>query len=295
MAVFVERQGVVGVSPKRELSAKRELLSAFVICFNEEDNVQACLESLSFCDEIVVIDSFSTDQTVEIARNFGATVIERKWQGFRDQKSFGLSQVSHQWVLNIDADERVTPELRLSIEHVLRGDFSFVQGPEQGPEQSDRPEEIVGFYANRVVYYLGRWWRNGGWYPEYRLRLFRKNSVTWGGIDPHEKPIPQGKTARLVGELEHYTYRNMDEQFQRLDKYSSVAAKEEFRLGRKFSLRQLFLNPILRFVKFYVLKKGYREGVAGLIVAVAEGYYTFMKYAKLWELHFEAQRKNQDG
>lgn len=279
----MERQDIVGVSPKRES------ISAFVICYNEEDNVQACLESLAFCDEILVIDSYSTDKTTQIARNFGAKVIERKWQGFRDQKAFGLSQVSHQWVLNIDADERVTKELRSSIEQVLRGDFTSVQGL----AKDDQPQEVIGFYVNRVVYYLGRWWRTGGWYPEYRLRLFRKNSVTWGGIDPHEKPIPQGKTARLLGELEHYTYRNMDEQFQRLDQYSTVAAKEEFLLGRKFSLWQLLFNPILRSVKFYVLKKGYREGVAGLIVGIAEGYYTFMKYAKLWELHFEAQREKE--
>ncbi len=266
-------------APAQAGALNRKPVSAFVICFNEEDNIGECLDSLSFCDELLVIDSFSTDRTIELARERGARIIQRAWPGFRDQKQFGLESVTYDWVVNIDADERVSPELRENILRVLADEH-------QRDLEGKRGDATVGYYVNRVVFYLDRWWRSGGWYPEYRLRFFRKSSAHWGGIDPHEKPIVQGKTGRLSGEIYHFTYKNMDDQFARLHAYSSLSAKEDFRLGRKFSLWMLLVNPILRAFKFYVLKRGYREGVAGIIVAVAEGYYTFMKYAKLWEYQF---------
>lgn len=260
-------------------AADRQPISAFVITYNEEDDIGACLDSLSFCDEIVVIDSYSQDATVEICETKGARVIQRPWPGYREQKAFGLSQVSHRWVINLDADERVDAELRESVIEILRRDYQAVQrGLEGDPEIAD------GYEVNRVVFYLGKWWRRGGWYPEYRVRLFRRSKVVWGGQDPHEKPIVSGSIGRLKGELQHYTYRNLGEQFERLHRYASISAKHEFDSGGRFSIRQLLLNPILRTVKFYVLKRGFREGLPGLIVAIAEGYYTYIKYAKLWEL-----------
>lgn len=265
----------------------REPVSAFVICFNEEEYITDCLNSLSFCDEVIVIDSFSTDRTVEIARSMGIKVLQRAWTGYRDQKAFGLEATSNEWVINLDADERVSEELRANILKVLT-------------ERHNRPDtgskdEIVGYYINRVVYYLDRWWRRGGWYPEYRLRFFKKSQVTWGGVDPHEKPIPSGKTAKMGGEIYHLTYRNLDEQLLQLHNFSTVAAREEFRLGREFTLRSLLISPLLRTFKFYFLKRGYREGIAGLIVAVFEGFYTFMKYAKLWEHEFNRRKEERDG
>ncbi|MCC6219741.1 MAG: glycosyltransferase family 2 protein [Deltaproteobacteria bacterium] len=256
--------------------ADRVPISAFVITYNEEDHITACLSSLDFCDEVIVIDSFSTDNTVNIAKSLGAKVIQRKWPGYRDQKAFGLESVSNEWVLNLDADECVSEELRERILEIL--------GREKAGDLSSL--SINGYYINRVVHYLGRWWRRGGWYPEYRLRLFRKSQTKWGGSDPHEKPIVSGPTARIGGEIYHYTYRNMDEQFERLHRFSSIAAKDEFLKGRRCSIASLLLNPILRTLKFYVLKRGFREGKAGFIIAVTEGYYTFMKYAKLWEHEF---------
>ncbi|MFN8389032.1 MAG: glycosyltransferase family 2 protein [Bdellovibrionota bacterium] len=260
---------------ERRRTKPRRPISAFVICFNEEEHIADCLRSLDFCDEVLVIDSFSKDRTVEIAMAMGAKVIQRAWPGYRDQKAFGLTVVAHEWVINIDADERVSPELRESILNILESD-----------EISTAQRAIAGYYVNRVVFYLGRWWRKGGWYPEYRLRVFRKHLVTWGGVEPHEKPIVQGETGTLPGELQHFTYKNMDEQLSRLHKFSSIAARAEFEAGGRSSVLSLLLNPILRMLKFYVLKKGYREGMAGFVVAGIEGYYTFMKYAKLWEIQY---------
>lgn len=269
------------VPPNPNTALDREKISAFIIAFNEEDQIEACVRSVLFCDEVLVIDSFSTDRTVQIAESLGARVVQRTWPGYREQKAFGLATSTHEWVLNLDADERVTPGLQSEILGILRAEKGGTSG------------RIDGYYINRVVFYLGRWWRLGGWYPEYRLRFFRKSTVTWGGIDPHEKPIVDGRTSYLKGELEHYTYHNLDEQFQRLHSLSTLAAREDYKRGKRASLFRLLVNPLLRVLKFYVVKRGYREGQAGLIVAVAEGYYTFMKYAKLWEHEFNERRSKQ--
>ena len=224
---------------------------------------------------------------MEIAKSLGARVIQRPWPGYREQKSFGLTVCTHSWVINIDADERVSPELREHVIEVLERDAR------EGGE--NRAKSVAdGYYVNRVVFYLGRWWRQGGWYPEYRLRFFRRELTTWGGVEPHEKPIVQGKTEILPGELQHFTYRNLDEQLSRLHSLSSIAAKEEYKSGERASLFSIVVNPSLRAIKFFLLKKGYREGMAGLVVALAEGYYTFMKYAKIWEIEFwEKQGKDR--
>ncbi len=273
----------------KPLPQDREPISAFVICFNEQDQIAACLASLDFCDEILVIDSFSTDRTLEIAEEMGATLLQRPWPGYLKQKAFGLTQVKHDWVVNIDADERVSPELRENILRVLSEE-------KQLAARGEERRKIVGYNVNRVVFYLGRWWRKGGWYPEYRLRVFRRDSVVWGGVEPHEKAIVSGETAILPGELLHYTYKDMNAQFAQLHSLSSSAAKADYQDGRRADIVKLLVNPVLRMLKFYLLKKGYREGTAGLIVAIAEGYYTFMKYAKLWEYQFnEGAERGENG
>lgn len=264
----------------------REKISAFVICMNEEDQIADCLGTLAFCDEIVVIDSFSTDRTVEIAKSMGASVIQRSWPGYREQKSYGLTVCSHSWVINIDADERVSPELEKNVLEVLQRDHQ--------EKSKNLPSTVAdGYYVNRVVFYLGRWWRQGGWYPEYRLRFFRRELTTWGGVEPHEKPIVQGRTEIMDGELQHFTYRNLDEQLARLHSLSTIAAREEYKSGERANVFSIVVNPALRFLKFFLFKKGYREGKAGLVVALAEGYYTFMKYAKIWELEFWAEQQKK--
>lgn len=255
----------------QQQSLARAPLSAFVICYNEERNLRDCLESLRFCDEIVVVDSFSTDRTVEIAREFTERVYQRAWTNYRDQKAYALELTSHEWVLNLDSDERVTPDLRESIIQAL-----------SLPEGSPQPS---GYMIHRLVFHLGKWWRRGGWYPEYRLRLFRKSEVEWKAGEVHEKVIPKGKVQRLQGDLLHYSFRDLNDQISKLQRLAAAAAEEAFRKGKKASLIKLIVNPLWRFFKFYLVKGGYREGTAGLIVAVLEGYYTFLKYARLWEYH----------
>lgn len=251
------------------MSPTPPLISAFVVCCNEERNIRRCLESVRWCDEIVVIDSGSVDRTVEICREFTDRIFERPWPGFVAQKQFGLEQCHGEWILNLDADEEVSPELRDEILAVIK---------------SGEANETSGYLLSRVVFYLNRWWRKGGWYPEYRLRLCKRTATRWGGKDPHEKARVTGKTKRLSGELRHYTYTDIAHQIRSLNNYSSTAAKSMFENGRRASFVKLVLNPPARFLKFYLVKRGFREGLPGLIVALLESYYVFMKYAKLWEL-----------
>ena len=244
-------------------------ISCFVVCCNEEKHMRRCLESVKWCDELIVIDSGSTDRTLEIAREYTDKILHRPWSGYVAQKSFGLEQCTQEWVLNIDADEEVSPELKTELQRLLE----------------NAPADIDGYLMNRVVFYLGRWFRKGGWYPEYRLRLCRRSATTWGGLDPHEKAVVRGKTARLCGELLHYTYRDIRDHVARLNSHSSAAAESLFAMGTTTSVSRILFNPPSRFFKFYLLKGGFREGVPGVIAGVLEGAYAFLKYAKLWEKH----------
>lgn len=247
-------------------------ISAFLVCCNEELNIRRCLESLTWCDEIVVIDSGSTDRTLAIAREYTDRIFHRDWNGFVAQKRFGLEQCRGRWVLNVDADEEVSPELRSAIQLIV----------------NDPAPGATGYELLRVVYFLGRWWRKGGWYPEYRLRLALRENTTWGGRDPHEHAVVSGRVDRLHAELRHYTYTDLQDQIRALNSHSSAAAKSLFDDGERSSWVRMFLNPIARVLKFYVLRKGYREGLAGFVVALLEGWYVFLKYAKLWELRQQA-------
>ncbi len=252
------------------IKVKKYPVSAFVICMNEESQIRRCLESISWCQEIIVIDSGSTDKTLEICREYTDKVLHRDWSGYVDQKRFGLEQCNCEWVLNIDADEEVSEELKKEIIEITEQD-----------KTSRIP--INGYHISRVVFYLNRWWRNGGWYPEYRLRLCRKSHTSWGGTDPHEKAIIEGPTEKLKGELHHFTYRDIQDQVTRLNKFASSAAQSMIKKRKKASLLQMIFRPIFRFVKFFIVKKGFLDGTAGLIVALLEAYYVFLKYAKVWE------------
>jgi glycosyltransferase involved in cell wall biosynthesis len=249
------------------MSPRGPKISAFIVCMNEEQQIRRCLESIKWCDEIVIIDSGSTDKTLDICREYTDRIFVRPWPGFVAQKGFGLEQCRGEWVLNLDADEAVTPELRDEMLAAVTA-----------------PGDYNGFYLLRVVFYLGKFWRKGGWYPEYRLRLCRRAVTTWGGSDPHEKAIVEGATTRLNSELWHFTYDNISNQIRSLNKFASDTAATLYGKGKRFSVSQLILNPIARFIKFYVFRKGYKEGFRGFLVAIFETFYVFLKYAKLWEL-----------
>jgi glycosyltransferase involved in cell wall biosynthesis len=241
-------------------------VSCCIICFNEEANIRRCLESVKWCDEIIVVDSFSTDRTVNICREYTDRVLQRPWPGYVEQKRFVLSQATHEWVLNVDADEEVSPELRDEILTVL---------------QRNHPA-IDGLYIPRLVYYLGRWWWRG-WYPGHRLRLFRKAKVRWGGVDPHEKVLLRGQAEYLHGALYHYTYDDIDDHLRALNGLTEISARELALRGKHTRISDLLFRPFWRFFRFFIVRGGFREGVPGLFVAVTSAFYVFLKYAKLWE------------
>jgi glycosyltransferase involved in cell wall biosynthesis len=185
-------------------------VSAIVVCFNEEDNIGRCLESLRWCDEIVVVDAFSTDRTVEICRRYTDRVIQRAWTGYRDQKAYAHSQATKPWVFLVDSDEEVSAALRAEIRTaLLSGDG------------------LSAFSIPRLVRYLGRWWWRGGWYPDYDIRIFRRELARWGGTDPHEKIIVAGKVRRLRNPLYHYSYRDVADHWKRVNHFTSVSAAEQ--------------------------------------------------------------------
>ena len=249
-------------------------LSAIVVCFNEERNIAACLESLRWCDEIVVVDSFSTDRTVEIARQYTHRVIQRPWEGYGKQKAFAHSQASREWVLLVDADERVSPGLRSEIRQALAHDKG----------------RYDGYLVPRLVFYLGRWWRRGEWFPDYNIRLFRRDHATWHGSDLHERILINGEVRRLLNPLHHFPYRNIDDHIQRINRYTSIAAAELRKKGQPWRLTDALFRPLFRFFKSYILKRGFLEGFAGFYVAASSAVYVFLRYAKLWELELEEKK-----
>lgn len=251
--------------------APRSTISAFIVCCNEERQIRRCLESVRFCDEIVVVDSGSTDRTLEICAEFTSKISHRDWQGYVLQKRFALSQCNSDWVLNIDADEEVSEELQDEILQILRDDKA-------GRFSSN------GFLLNRVVFFLDRWWRKGGWYPEYRLRLCRRSVTTWGGEDPHEKASVTGETRRCKGELHHYSFTDLTDYVRRMNTLTSNATSSLIKRGASASAGTIIGRSLARFLKFYVAKRGFREGRAGLIVAAIEAHSVLLKYAKLWEV-----------
>jgi glycosyltransferase involved in cell wall biosynthesis len=248
-------------------------VSAIVVCWNEEKNIGPCLESLRWCDEIIVIDSFSTDRTVEISRRFTDHVIQRRWAGFRDQKAFAHQQSTKEWVFSVDADERVTPELRDEICQALSHDG----------------DDYAGYAVPRLVFYLKRWWWRGGWYPEYNVRLFRRDRAVWGGFEPHNKIIVNGRVRRLQHPLYHFSYRNIEDHIQKINRYTSASSQELRQHGGRWRLADALLRPAARFFRSYILKRGFMNGFAGFYVAVSAAVYVFLKYAKLWELELEAK------
>ena len=259
-------------------SAKPEI-SAIVVCFNEEANIGRCLESLKWCDEIVVVDSFSTDRTVEICRGYTDRVIQRLWAGYRDQKSFAHSQASKEWVFLVDSDEQVSPELKEEIASAL----ACADG------------RVDAFAAPRLVHYLGRWWRNGGWYPDYDIRIFRRERARWGGNDPHEKILVDGAVRRLNHPLFHYSYRDVADHWQRINRFTTISSGELRAAGKRWKWIDNLLRPPFRFFRSYVLKRGFLEGFPGVFVCATAAIYVFLKYAKLRELELKPRESGRSG
>ncbi|HUT55992.1 MAG TPA: glycosyltransferase family 2 protein [bacterium] len=244
-------------------------LSVAIVCMDEEDRIGQCLSSVKFADEIVVVDSGSRDRTLEIAGRFTSVIHHREWKGWRDQKAWAAKRCKNEWVLTLDADEAVSGELQKEILELLARD-----------EVREN-----GFTVPRRTHYLGRWVRHSGWYPDRKLRLYKKELAVFGGDDPHEVIEVPGPVGELHGDLIHYTYRDFRHHAAQITRYALVNAEARHQRGARAGVAALALRPPFAFLKLYVLKRGFLDGVPGLLIGVMNGwYYTFVKYARLWEL-----------
>jgi glycosyltransferase involved in cell wall biosynthesis len=243
-------------------------LSIILITKNEAANIRACLESVAWADEIIVVDSGSTDETVPICRELGATVHEHDWPGFGVQKNRALGYATKDWVLSLDADERVTPELRAEIETILRN-----------ASVSD------AYFVPRLSNYCGRFMRHSGWYPDLLPRLFRRGKARFSDDLVHERLIIEGDTGELKGMLLHYAFDDLEEVLHKVNQYSSAGAAMMQRRGRKASLSGAVLRGLWSFVRTYVLRGGFLDGREGFMLAVSNAEGTYYRYLKLMLLN----------
>jgi (heptosyl)LPS beta-1,4-glucosyltransferase len=244
-------------------------VACIVITKNEEANIQDCLNTVQWVDELIVIDAESCDKTVEFARACGAKVFMRPWPGFGLQKNFGMTQASSDWILILDADERVTEELRGEVKICLA---------------EWRPDTPVAYRIPRRNFFYGAWVRGGGVYPDYQVRLFRRGTARYNDVAVHENLIVDGGIGTLAGHLDHYTERRIQDHFKKFGLYTTLAAQEKAKTIHAVGWMDLILRPLVVWVKTYILKQGFHDGVNGLIVCVFASMYTFVKYAKLWDL-----------
>lgn len=243
-------------------------ISVCIITYNEEENIRDCLNSIKWAEEIVVVDSYSNDKTVEICNEYTNKILKRPWPGHIEQKNFAINQATKPWILCLDADERLSPQAAEEIrQEVLL---------------KDNPYD--GFIFPRHSYYLGKWINHGGWYPDFKLRLFKKGKARWGGKNPHDKLILDGKAKYLKGEILHMVYRNLSDQLKTVDNFSEIIAKDWFNEGKRFNPFALLFHPPLKFFETYVFKLGFLDGYPGLLISLVSSFYCFLKYAKLWEL-----------
>ena len=242
-------------------------LSVTIITLNEAAHIGAAIDSASFADEVVVVDAGSTDDTVAIARAKGVRVETRDWTGWVDQKNFAAGLASHDWILSIDADERVTPALEAEIKALLA---------------SEPP--VRGYRVPRVTFHLGRWIRTTDFYPDFQTRLYDRRAARWRGRYVHESVSVDGAIGQLANELQHYSYRDLRDHLDRINHYTTLAARQMYENGRRSGPLHLLLHPPAAFLRNYVLRRGFLDGTAGLTLSAVNAYAVFLKFAKLWEM-----------
>jgi glycosyltransferase involved in cell wall biosynthesis len=243
-------------------------VSVTIITLNEAADIGAALASVAWANELIVVDSMSTDDTVAIARRHTDRVIVREWPGYVAQKNYAASLAANDWILSLDADERVTPELAQQITTAL------ARTPAHG-----------GYRMPRVTYHLGRWIRTTDWYPDFQLRLYDRRVAAWSGRYVHESVTVAGASVgRLPGELQHFAYHDIADHLETINRYTTHAAREMHEAGRHAGLLRLAGHPPLAFLRNYLLKGGVRDGVPGFIISAMNAYYVFLKFAKLAEL-----------
>lgn len=245
-------------------------ISLVVITLNEEANLARCLSSVTFVDEIVVVDSGSTDKTVEIAESFGARVIKEPWQGYARQKILAVSHSKNKWVLSLDGDEALSPELNLFLSKKLAsGTSDFLA--------------IDAYSFPRKNWYMGKWMKYSGMYPDMQTRLFNKERANWTESNVHEHVVAK-KTLKINVPILHWSFQSISHQIETINKYSSLRALDFKEKGKRFSFCKLFFKPISKFFETYILKLGFLDGVQGLLVSFVSSFATFLRWAKLYEI-----------
>lgn len=243
-------------------------ITATVITLNEEHNIADALDSLSWADEIIVVDSESSDRTVEIARGFTDRVFVRPWPGYSAQKNFAAEQAANDWIFSLDADERVSKELAREIQHL---------------KDKGEPRE-AGFEMSRRTFYLGRWIRHSGWSPDFKRRLYDRKRARWRGDYVHETLEVDGPIERISGDILHYTVRDASEHHLRMDRYTTLGAEQAYSQGKRASMLSLLVSPALVFLRSYLLKLGFLDGIPGLAIARFAAHYEFLKNLKMLEM-----------
>ena len=242
-------------------------VSVTIITLNEADHIAAAIDSVAWADEVIVVDSGSTDGTVDLARATRAQVVVRDWPGYVEQKNHAATLAANDWILSLDADERIPPALAAEIRSVLQ----------QEPA-------VRAFRIPRVTFHLGRWIRTTDFYPDFQTRLYDRRAARWRGKYVHESVTADGPVGRLAGEIEHYSYRDLRDQLDRINLYTSLAARQMHEAGRRSGPLHLLVHPPAAFLRNYILRRGFLDGGVGLLISVLNSYSVFVKFAKLWEL-----------
>ena len=247
-------------------------VSVTIITLNEAEHIAAAIDSAAWADEIIVVDSGSTDATVAIARRKGVRVEHRDWTGWIDQKNFAASLARNDWIFSLDADEQITPELAGELQSLL---------------QSDPPARA--YRMPRVTFHLGRWIRTTDFYPDYQARLYDRRAARWQGKYVHESvALDAGRPGQLTHELRHLSFRDLSDQIERINHYTTLAARQMYEAGRRSSAFDLLVQPPAAFLRNYILRRGALDGTVGLTISMMQAYSVFLKFAKLRELQITA-------
>ncbi len=258
-------------------SSGRPPLSLAIITLDEEANIERCIRSVPWADDVVVVDSGSRDRTCEIAESLGARVFKEAWRGYRDQKSRATELCRHDWVLSLDADEALPDASRAELERVFAAG-TLTAGA------------VDGFEFPRLSFHMERWIRHGGWYPDWQLRLFHRGRAKWGAGHVHER-VAAAAVQRLREPIHHWPFDDLAEQVRTNNDFPALGARDLFERGRRFSAISLVFKPWSKFMETYLLKRGFLDGMPGFIIAVGAAYSVFLKFAKLRELERAAAKR----
>ncbi|MCX6165970.1 MAG: glycosyltransferase family 2 protein [Ignavibacteriae bacterium] len=249
------------------------MLAVTIICKNEEENIRECLESVKWADEIILVDSFSKDKTIEIAKEYTDKIFQEEWKGFTKQREFALSKVSEKWVFPLDADERCSPELKDEILSVIKSDKNF-----------------TGYRIPRKSFFMGKWIKHCGWYPGYQTRLFLKDKAMVADRLVHEGYEIDGEMGFLKSDILHYTVISISDYMHKVNNYSSLQAVEKSK-KKKIKLYDILLRPTASFIQQFIFKKGFLDGIYGLMVTNFDIITNMLTYMKAWELQHKQNKK----